>query len=233
MKYYKYEVSGEYRAKNGEVEDFDTIDVIIPESAIPQLNHFLYARILPLHLMELKDKPKYASVYQFFVNTDAKEVKVLPEYVKIDGKDITKMNEKEIQYLAIHYGLMGINAPKTCTISTLRENALREYFKKVVKFKNVDKMEYSDLCNQKDKVVKLPKTMVNYNNNLDVRKLNLLLSEYPEVDWYSMDIADLREIADRKKVLWTEKTTMEELIDLLYPISVNNQSIVVDTGLAV
>lgn len=86
-------------------------------------------RFIPLLVKDLKNKPIFSKVKSFCVT----ELKQIDDNFVLEGKDINKLNEWEIQELATMYDLYDIPLPSSMSIVELREKAILAYMKNVLK----------------------------------------------------------------------------------------------------
>ena len=130
MAVYNYKVEGIYETDKGSGKDYTNFEFDIklsrffPEGA----GSHIVARFLPTLIKKQKNKPLYSGLRHWVITDVQKESDGFP----LEGKEINKMNEDEIQQLACMYDLFEIPLPATMSITELREKAMIAYMKKVL-----------------------------------------------------------------------------------------------------
>lgn len=130
MATYKYTVESIYETDKGTGKEYTNFNCVFtlsrfyPEGA----GSHILRRFLPMAIRKQKNKPLFSGM-RHFVITDVQKV---DDKFPLEGKEISTMNEEEIQQLACMYDLFEIPLPFTTSITELREKAMLAYMKKVL-----------------------------------------------------------------------------------------------------
>jgi hypothetical protein len=131
MAEFLYKVEGIYETDKGSGKDYTNFSFDIklsrfyPEGA----GSHILRRFLPILIRKQKNKPLLSGIRSWLI-TDVQKVN---DDFPLVGKEISEMNEQEIQELACMYDIFEIPLPNTMSITELREKAMLAYMKKVLK----------------------------------------------------------------------------------------------------
>lgn len=131
MATYLYSVEGVYETDKGSGKDYTNFNFKIklsrfyPEGA----GSHIVSRFLPVLIKKQKNKPLFSKIRNWVIT----DVQKLNDDFPLVGKDISEMNEDEIQELACMYDIFEIPLPNTRSITELREKAMEAYMKEVLK----------------------------------------------------------------------------------------------------
>ena len=131
MAVFNYKVEGIYETDKGSGKDYTSFNFEIklsrfyPEGA----GSHILRRFIPVLIRKQKNKPLFSGVRSWLI-TDVQKVS---DEFPLAGKEITEMDEMEIQELACMYDIFEIPLPNTMSITELREKAMIAYMKKVLK----------------------------------------------------------------------------------------------------
>jgi len=131
MAEYLYKVEGIYETDKGSGKDYTNFSFEIklsrfyPEGA----GSHILRRFLPILIRKQKNKPLLSGIRSWLI-TDVQKVS---DDFPLAGKEISEMNEQEIQELACMYDIFEIPLPNTMSITELRYKAMEAYMKKVLK----------------------------------------------------------------------------------------------------
>jgi len=131
MATYKYKVEGIYETDKGSSKEYTnfnteiTLSRFYPEGA----GSHIISRFLPVIIRKMKNKPLYSGLRHWVIT----DVEKIDDKFPLVGKEISEMNEDEIQQLACMYDIFEIPLPGTMSITQLRTKAMEAYMKKVLK----------------------------------------------------------------------------------------------------
>lgn len=131
MAEFLYKVEGIYETDKGSGKDYTNFNFDIklsrfyPEGA----GTHILRRFLPVLIKQQKNKPLFSGVRSWVIT----DIKKISDEFPLAGKDISEMDENEIQQLACMYDIFEIPLPGTMSITELREKAMLGYMKKVLK----------------------------------------------------------------------------------------------------
>ena len=131
MAVYLYKVEGIYETDKGSGKDYTNFNFEIklsrfyPEGA----GSHILRRFLPILIRKQKNKPLLSGIRSWLIT----DVEKINDEFPLLGKEISEMDEQEIQELACMYDIFEIPLPNTVSISELREKAMIGYMKKVLK----------------------------------------------------------------------------------------------------
>lgn len=131
MAVFEYTVEGIYETDKGNGKDYTPFSFVIRLSRFYEdgAGSHILRRFLPILIRKQKNKPLLSGIRSWLI-TDVKKVS---DEFPLEGKDISEMDEQEIQELACMYDLFEIPLPNTVSISELRNKAMIAYMKKVLK----------------------------------------------------------------------------------------------------
>jgi hypothetical protein len=130
MAEFKYIVEGIYETDKGSGKDYTNFNFEITLSRFKAdgAGSHILRRFLPMLIKKQKNKPLLSHIRTFLI-TDVQKVS---DEFPLAGKDISEMNEEEIQELACMYDIFEIPLPNTVSITELRHKAMEAYMKKVL-----------------------------------------------------------------------------------------------------
>ena len=131
MAVFKYQVEGIYETDKGsgiELTPFN-FEIKLSRFYADGAGSHILRRFLPILIKKQKNKPLLSGIRSWLI-TDVQKVS---DEFPLEGKEISEMNEEEIQELACMYDIFEIPLPNTVSITELREKAMEAYMKKVLK----------------------------------------------------------------------------------------------------
>jgi len=131
MAEYLYKVEGIYETDKGSGKDYTPFNFELklsrfyPEGA----GSHILRRFLPVLIRKQKNKPLLSGIRSWLIT----DVQKISDEFPLAGKEISEMNEQQIQELACMYDIFEIPLPNTMSITELRYKAIEAYMKKVLK----------------------------------------------------------------------------------------------------
>jgi len=120
-----------------EISEFN-FDKELPSCPQGWINSVVQKRLLPIWIEEERAKPKSGDKFKRFDGVDSCHIYDFNAIASKDsfiGKDILKMNEKEIQEVASAFVLIEVPLPRKLNIKQLRDECVLQYLKIVKKIK--------------------------------------------------------------------------------------------------
>lgn len=130
MAVYLYKVEGIYETDKGSGKDYTNFSFDIKLSRFYEegAGSHIVRRFLPYLIRKQKNKPLFSKIRNWVI-TDIQKVS---DDFPLVGKEVSEMNEQEIQELACMYDLFEIPLPGVMSITELRNKAMLAYMKKVL-----------------------------------------------------------------------------------------------------
>ena len=130
MAEFKYTIEGVYETDKGTGKEFTNFnfEIVLSRFYPDGAGSHILRRFLPTLIRKQKNKPLFSGVRSFVITNIEKVSDEFP----LKGKEISQMNEDEIQQLACMYDIFDIPLPSTMSITELREKAMIAYMKKVL-----------------------------------------------------------------------------------------------------
>lgn len=216
----KYIIAGRFKDGDKTEVQFNNLEVYMPDNAYNQENAMLLRRFIPVALRQKKEYQNIVGIIEFEIIEDGKKVDKFPDYCKVNGLDITKANQEQIQFIAGEL-LLNIPKPYVTQLKDIREACVKAYA--IFSGYKIDGLEYEDILESVDTKVIIPE-IANDNDiqkkskQVSMNKLSQIMEAYPEVDFKELSIDKLKAEARSKKIGYKRNATIEELIELIYPI---------------
>ena len=212
MKALKVKLSGSYRKAKREIVDFEGIEGIVPFCDPDVAYMHIRKRYVPMWIAGKKEfTDRLSSVREVHVD-EMEEIEHSFSYV---GKDIKEMTFEELQDLATAFDLREIPLWKKTSLVHTRTIAYAAYSKKVLNAEVDYQGEGFSLANVPSVVVKEGNRREKTGKVTNEDIINAEMSS-PSVPKHTMDLDDLKKIADQRGIEYHPNIGFDKLYERLY-----------------